>query len=246
MRHRLPPVLGLALVALVAALTSPVPAWAQCTAPITFEDGTLQGFTIEPVFGPPLWHNANNVCRAQLPGHSTTHTLYYGQDGTCDFETGDRNAANAISPQLTLPDPTARPVTLKFNYLLSGENGTSFDLPFGDISIDDGATWKQVFSKRNLENDNQWHQNVVHVGSALAGFIPGSPLRVRFRFDTGDEAFNATTGWHIDDVVLCGPEGIPTLSPLGVMILVLLVATTAIFLLRRRHLAGGSKHLNAA
>ena len=239
MRHRL--ILPLSLIVLTAALTLPVPAWAQriCTPAFDFEDGTLQGFTVQPVSGPPLWHNANNVCGANLlVGHSPTDTLYYGQDGTCDFETGNRNAANVISPALAT-GALNRPFTLEFNYLLSAEGGF-FDQTLGEVSFDGGATWLHAFSKSDLINDNQWHAKVVDVAANLVLPVGAKPTHARFLFDTIDDLFNNFTGWHLDDVQLCGlveAPAIPTLSSLGMAVLILLLAGTSMFLLRRRRQA---------
>src|SRR6185503_4359246 len=74
----------------------------SCTV-FDFESGD-QGFTVVPIFGTPLqlWHNTNGFCRANLAGHTTPHTFYYGQDATCNYDTGARNAANLISPPVSL------------------------------------------------------------------------------------------------------------------------------------------------
>jgi hypothetical protein len=226
---------------LVATLTVAVPAWAQrvCTSVFDFEDGTLQGFTVQPVTGTALWHNANNVCGADQAGHSLTHTLYYGQDGTCNYDTTDDNASNVVSPALATGGFHG-PFTLEFNYLLSVETLPAFDQTLGQVSLDGGATWLHAFSKSDLINDNQWHSKIVNLlATTVVG--PGAvPTNVRFLFDSVDDVLNSTTGWHVDDVQVCGfaTPAIPLLSPLGMAVLVLLLAGVSMFLLRRRRQAG--------
>lgn len=166
-----------------------------------FAGGATQGFTVVPVFGTPLnlWHVTNNLCRAQLLGHSTPYTFYYGQDISCNYDTGARNAANLISPPISLTG-IFPPFSIGFNYLLFVEAG-GFDTTFVDISTNNGATWTQILSKANLINDNQWHNRSLNV-TALVG--AATSVRLRFRFDTIDNIANMTTGWHVDDIQVCG------------------------------------------
>ena len=165
-----------------------------------FSDGTNQGFMTEAVSGATLWHIANNTCRADLAGHSTPFTFYYGQDATCNYNTGARNSSNLISPPISLMG-LFPPYTIGFNYLLFVESSTSFDTTFVDLSTDNGATWTPVLSKTNLINDNQWH-NIGADVTALVG--AATSVRLRFRFDSVDNLVNSSTGWHVDDVLVCG------------------------------------------
>jgi hypothetical protein len=134
----------------VAALGTPN----ACTG-FDFETGA-QGFTVVPDIGTgtvtPLWHLDNALCRAFLMGHSTPFTFYYGQDATCNYNTGARNASSLVSPAINLTG-TFAPFSLGFNYLLFVEGG-GFDTTFVDISTNGGTTWTQVLSKANLINDN--------------------------------------------------------------------------------------------
>lgn len=166
-----------------------------------FAGGATQGFTAEPVFGTPLvlWHVTNNLCRANLAGHSTPYTFYYGQDISCNYNTGARNAANLISPLISLTG-TFPPFSIGFNYLLFVEGG-GFDTTFVDISTNNGATWTQVLSKANLINDNQWHNRSREVTAQVGA---ATSVKLRFRFDTIDNIANSTTGWHVDDIQVCG------------------------------------------
>lgn len=171
-----------------------------CTT-FDFGGGAVQGFTAEPVFGTPLvlWHVTNGQCRANLAGHTTPFTFYYGQEGLCNYNTGARNASNLISPPISLAGSFA-PFTLNFNYLLFVEGG-GFDSTFVDISTNNGATWTQILSKANLINDNQWHNVTANV-TGLVG--AATSVRLRFRFDSVDNIANSTTGWHVDDIAICG------------------------------------------
>ncbi len=164
-----------------------------------FETGA-QGFGVENVAGASLWHLDSALCRAFLTGHSTPFTFYYGQDATCDYNTGARNASNLVSPPISTVG-VFPPYSLGFNYLLFVESSSSFDTTFVDISTDNGTTWTPVISKANLINDNQWHNKAVDVTAQVGA---ATQLRVRFRFDSVDNLVNSTTGWHVDDLLACG------------------------------------------
>jgi hypothetical protein len=196
----------------------------------TFDfEGGADGFTVEPVFDAALWH-LSTTCGAELPGHSTPTTFYYGIEcnngsstnggaafnpqgsivsdvspqqiigtcgSTCDYNTGSRNASNLVSPAVAVTSPA----TLTFNYLLFVEATTNVDLTFVEVSTDDGATWATVLDKFDLINDNNWHTATVDISPFVGA---ATSVRVRFAFDSVDSLFNNTTGWHVDDVQICG------------------------------------------
>jgi hypothetical protein len=183
---------------LIAAVATP----SACQV-FDFAGGASQGFTVVPVAGTPLatplWHETNGLCRAFLTGHSTPYTFYYGTDLNCNYNTGARNASNLVSPTINLSG-TFAPFSISFNYLLFVEGG-GFDTTFVDLSTNGGTTWTQILSKADLINDNQWH-NVSKDVTSVVGM--STSVRLRFRFDSIDNIANSTTGWHVDDITVCG------------------------------------------
>lgn len=165
-----------------------------------FAGGAIQGFTVQNVDGATLWHVTNGLCRASLSGHSTPFDFYYGQDATCNYNTGARNASNLTSPPISLAG-VFPPYNLGFNYLLFVESSFAFDTTFVDLSTNGGATWAPVLSKANLINDNQWHNAAVDATAAIGA---ATTVQLRFRFDSVDNLVNSSTGWHVDDVLVCG------------------------------------------
>jgi hypothetical protein len=166
-----------------------------------FAGGSLQGFIAQGATPPasPLWHLTNGFCGASNLGHSTPFDFYYGQDATCNYNTGARNASNLLSPSISLAG-IFPPYAINFNYLLFVEGG-GFDTTFVDISTNGGTTWTQIISKADMINNNQWH-NVVKDVTANVG--AATSIRLRFRFDSIDNIANSTTGWHVDDITVCG------------------------------------------
>ena len=101
-----------------------------------FESGAA-GWT-----GTGLWH-LTTACSAPLPGHSTPTTFYYGQETTCNFDTGSANAGTLDSPVLDLGGSGTQ-ATLSFNYFLHTEQSCPFDGVRVQISTDDGVTFNDV------------------------------------------------------------------------------------------------------
>jgi hypothetical protein len=164
-----------------------------------FESGG-QDFTVVSIAGTQLWHRANGVCGEQIPaGHSPPTTFYYGQDNpACNYDTGARNASNLISPNISVE--TLPLYILRFNYLLSVDSSSSSDKAQVDVSIDDGMNWQTLLTKADLINDNQWHTASVDATPQVGST---DQLKLRFQFDSVDNQSNSSTGWQIDDVLVC-------------------------------------------
>ncbi len=67
-----------------------------------------------------LWHSTTHKA------DSTTHSQYYGRETYWNYDTGARNAGNLVSPSISLAGVTG-PITLRFDYILQTESGTSYD-----------------------------------------------------------------------------------------------------------------------
>ena len=183
---------------------------------VDFEGG-LQGFVIDNNFGSSngLWHLSTG--RAGQPGHSSSNSLYYGQNeglsGGGNFDNLVLNGGAIISPPITLP-AGAGSLTLSFNYLMDVEATTIYDSAIVAVSTNDGVSYTTVASKNSLggltnHTGGQWVSNTVSL-SAFAG----STLQLRFAFDSIDATGNGTEGWYVDDVVIRRSYGSPVaLSP---------------------------------
>ena len=134
-----------------------------------------------------------------IPGGYDGESLNFN-DGT-DFANGSAKAAGwALSPVIDLTGVTAGNVTLWFKSWSQGENSTSYDkrwievsaLGFGgtaaDLKVDeDNATSLQ----------NGWRWEAIDLTK-----FKGQKIRIRFSFDSIDGANNVYAGWFIDDLVV--------------------------------------------
>jgi hypothetical protein len=155
-----------------------------------------------------LWH-VTAACKASMPNHSTPTSAYYGQNATCNYDTGSTNSGNLNSPAVNLSNPGFIGANLSFRYFLQTEGLCPYDDARVQLSANGGATFTDVHGNciGNLQqNTGVWRSASFNISSAL-----GSPNAVvRFRFNTADSALNAFEGFHVDDVVVsvcgCGPD----------------------------------------
>ena len=142
-----------------------------------------------------LWHLVTNSSCS--PGFaSPVRSFYFGQDSSCTYATGATVSGNLISPTVT---GVGTGSTLTFAYRRQVESFSgNFDRTAVDVSSDGGANWTQVFFLNSANaSQNAW---ISSPAIDVSGF--GPDLRVRFRFESGDNQFNGFLGWMIDDVVV--------------------------------------------
>ncbi len=154
-----------------------------------------------------LWHQIDE--NSPYPAsHSGSHSWWYGQDGTGDYDTGTANSGDLTSPPIYIP---TYDYYLRFWYRYETEmEGPNWDQRRLQISVD-GGPFSDVLQ---LYDDpmNWWLQSPAINLSGYAGYT----IQVRFRFDTLDGAYNAYQGWHIDDFDISGtppPSCINTYEP---------------------------------
>ena len=126
------------------------------------------GWTMAALTGPvtPLWHVVSEpFCTPS--SRSGNSAFYYGQDGTCDYETGDTNAGILTSP--VIPD-LPQDAALSFWHRRGVEgSGLEFDQSFVEAQGDGGG-----FSlvKQISTNTGAWRLS--------EDFLPSNPLNGEF------------------------------------------------------------------
>jgi hypothetical protein len=178
------------------------------------------GWTMAALTGPPtpLWHVVSEpACTPS--SRSGNSAFYYGQDGTCDYETvGTTNSGILTSPLIpALPQDAAlsfwhrRDVELEAfstfdqSFVEAQGNGGGFSI----IKQLETATGAWRLSEDFLPPDPL---NGAFSPLDLTGFT-GQDLDLRFRFDTIDDAKNVSLGWMIDDITI---NACPVFAPGGV------------------------------
>lgn len=167
-------------------------------------EGSVAGWTASG-----LWHLATNSgCAAPQNGYnSPVNAFYYGQDSSCDYDTGSANSGTLTSPPISGITSSS---TLSFAYLREVESFSgSFDQTEVEV-LHSGGT-DTVFA---LDSSDPSSAVWTSSGSISLAAYAGDTIQVRFTFDTGDNVDNDQIGWFIDDVEVtaesaCQPTNTP-------------------------------------
>ncbi|MCP4661340.1 MAG: hypothetical protein GY856_38545, partial [bacterium] len=157
-------------------------------------EGALTGWTATG-----LWHvvDGSGCASPELGYNSPTHSAYYGQDSTCDYNTGAATSGSLTSPELTGITATS---TLTFQYLRQVES-YSGDYDRTQVNIVTGSGSTTVFSLNSSNASNPvWTLSNTLDLSAFAG----ETIQIEFVFNSVDSVDNDQIGWMIDDVVVTG------------------------------------------
>ena len=175
-----------------------------------FESGT-DGWTITG-----LWHLTST------DSYSPSHSMWYGQEASGDYDTSVANSGAIISPRILLTED------FHLAYYSREETegtGEVFDTRKVFVSTDNGDSWTLIHQSRN--NGNSWFYAGVYDLSPYTG----ETVRIKFEFDTEDEVDNDHAGWFVDDIIVGHPPlPIPSMGIAGLVILL----GGFMFLLRRR------------
>ena len=164
-------------------------------------DGTpnLDSFVIDN-YKNGLWHLSTG--RGNQEGHTADDSTYYGTgegpDGGGNYDRGD-NGGRITSSWIDLTDFVG--AKLSFNYFLQ----TEYYAPYYDVAKvlvkEDDKGFVEVAS--NAYEIADWTTGWTKATFDLSEFA-GSNIKVRFEFDTLDDAVNAYEGWYVDDVKVSG------------------------------------------
>ena len=147
-----------------------------------------------------LWH------MTQQKSHSSSHSQWYGQEGTGNYDTGGRSQGTLISPAIDVSGTSS--VTVSFWHWRSvfyHPSLTGQDRTNAEYSLDGGG-WTQFWYEDSQDpSEYSWQQVLYDVTTTGA-----SSLRLRFGFDTWyTNYYDDYPGWFIDDVAVFGPASAP-------------------------------------
>jgi len=179
----------------------------------------LDGFTLAGAAS--LWHRTN-LCPALTVPNGSSYVLYFGQDLTCDYDTGARVQGTATSPAIDLTASTG-PVLLKFDYILVTDQ--LYDVATVEISTD-GSVFTSIadnmFSsgllllcdggipitvKAATKDQAEDSESKLPVATWQTGVIDitgyaGNTINIRFGFDSTDAMLNNFPGYAVDEICI--------------------------------------------
>jgi len=138
-----------------------------------------------------LWH------MTEQKSHSTTHSQWYGQEGTGNYATGGRSSGYLTSPVIDVSGTDS--VTISFWHWRSVFHydlpGFAQDQTYAQYSLDGGG-WTQFWFE-DSEDPSQYAWQQVLQDVTTTGV---SSMQVRFGFDTVySDYLDDYPGWFIDD-----------------------------------------------
>jgi parallel beta-helix repeat protein len=187
--------LAIAIVAILAGSFVVIPG-AQAAVVTVFEDDVEAG--VDGWTNASLWHITERRCS------STSHSWWYGQEATGNYDTGGHSLGCLVSPSIDLTGATA--ATLYYWTWWQTESDASYDTKRVYITTDGGTTW------------NLLEQLPAGSGSGNRtldlAIYKGNVVQIRFCFDTKDDYYNNYEGWFVDDIKV--EKEVPTMPDLNI------------------------------
>jgi len=174
----------------------------ECTMFSDNIEAGVNGFTATSISPTVYWHQVQDGVNPCANSHSPTHSWWYGQDSTCTYNNGWANNGALYSPLIATCSTTATTATLSFWSWEQTEcfGSCPWDVRRVYLSTNGGASWTQVWQSPSL-TISSWYQ----VWVPLTGITSGTPIKLRFYFDTIDNIGNSYQGWYIDDIQITQP-----------------------------------------
>jgi hypothetical protein len=159
-----------------------------------------------------LWHSVVGYLDISDPysrNHSQIYSMWYGQNGTGDYDTGTRTTGSISTTQPIYIPNTGGSVSVSFwSWEQTEETGAggcalppelcNFDLRELYISGTLSTHWTQLWSTQSTSTvEGDWHQVVADISA-----YKGESVHLRFTFDSVDNKFNDNEGWYLDDIAI--------------------------------------------
>ncbi|MFW9872922.1 MAG: CARDB domain-containing protein [Candidatus Thorarchaeota archaeon] len=161
--------------------------------PIFFDD--FESGLSKWVSSTGLWHLTDESSAWPDPYHSPTHSMWFGNESTGDYDTGYRETGDLISTPINLVSTDF--ASLEFYHWREGE-GSGYDESLIYISTN-GVDWDLIYG--NYESYiAPWEK----VSVDISAYVGNPSVQLRFTFDTYDDIMNDYRGWLIDDVGIMG------------------------------------------
>jgi len=146
------------------------------------------GFTPEG-----LWHLVDDT-DPYGNSHSPTHSMWYGQDSTGNYDTGDSNWGTLMSRPILLGSDA---MALNFwSWYETEDSGHSWDIKDVYLVLPDNSWYFLGYVSGTM---NMWTEFTYDISD-----FRDTVVRIVFYFDTLDDVANDFRGWYVDDISIIG------------------------------------------
>ncbi|MFW9987178.1 MAG: C1 family peptidase [Candidatus Odinarchaeota archaeon] len=137
-----------------------------------------------------LWHQTDSGSTNSDPYYSPTHGMWFGNESTGDYETGNREQGNLTSIPFDLSN--CLDAHLEFYHWRETEDNPDYDISYVYISTD-GTNWIKIYDSIDFPS---WQKIILNISD----YVGNESVQIRFYFDTVDSFYNAYVGWTVDDI----------------------------------------------
>jgi hypothetical protein len=163
-----------------------------------FESGTgkwtINGF----------WHLTGSSSAWPNSFRSFNQSMWFGQEGTGDYDSGFREMGNITSDPFDLSGESE--AILEFYHWRVVEEFGGFDVSRVFIS-NDGATWYTIYQD-DMNVGLPWQREIINIST----WCGNNSVQIMFHFDTVDTFGNNFRGWLVDDVKIYTNGTAPPIS----------------------------------
>ncbi len=156
-------------------------------------EGDVSGWTANG-----LWHLVDES-ETYGDSHSTSTSVWYGQDSTGDYDTGSQTTGSLVVPTLDLTGATQ--AELSFYHWFETES-YSGDYDQVKVTVNGNQVYYRDSSNDNVGSENNFVKETIDISSYI-----GSSVEIQFTFDSTDGSYNSYRGWYVDDVVVQADSG---------------------------------------
>ncbi len=151
-----------------------------------FEDGASDWSTSG------LWHL---VSESDEYGDSSsqTHSMWYGQDSTGDYDTGSRTTGQLTSPSIDLTQASQAELTFQHWFDTENYDGGNYDKV--KVTVNGDQVYYRDTSDDNVGSENNFVNETIDLSSYV-----GQTIQLKFIFDSVDKYTNDYRGWYVDDI----------------------------------------------
>ncbi len=145
-----------------------------------------------------LWHLTSESDQYG-DSKSGSKSMWYGQAGSGDYNTGERTNGALTSPSVYVPPSSEAQLT--FQHWFKTE---SYDGEYDQVKviINGEEVYYKDTSDPNVGSENDFVKKTIDISE-----YAGQQLQVKFVFDSVDGNANDYRGWYVDDVSIEADEG---------------------------------------